>query len=253
MKKIVPLLLAFAFMATACAAPAKPADDSAASDNPPAEDSPSPSQPPADADASPRTSGAPESPSSAPANGGAPADSGEIAPPSGDIPAAPDGSAPPEHIFRFGGAGSQFEDAGEAVTGKISEIVGNMVTLKLIKPLQLQVRQGGADQAERPSDEEIQKRIAERRAQGGGDAVYMGPGGAAPGASGAAGGTTTRTRPKIEVEYTGEEKDVVIPVGTEIRSGMSTTTFDKLAADQLITVIYSKSEPEKILGVMVMG
>jgi len=137
-----------------------------------------------------------------------------------------------------GGKGQQTDPADLA--GEISEIIGNEITLKIVKMPQM---------AERPQQSETQQadtkeaeKSAPKAITGSTDTGGRGFGGGGfPG--GPPGETSTNANAQsnkvaIKLDYTGEEKTMTIPVGMGITSGRGQTeiTFETLEKGNVLSI-----------------
>lgn len=124
------------------------------------------------------------------------------------------------------------------LAGEISQIIGNEITLKIVKmpemaemPQQSQIQQ---------DDTEEQKKSTPKAITGSTDNGAGGPGGGGfPG--GPRGETSTRSNSQrnkstIDLDYTGEEKTITIPVGMGITSRRTEVTFETLQEGDVVSI-----------------
>ena len=152
-------------------------------------------------------------------------------------------------------AAGNFQKRGEAdFAGEISEIIGNEITLKLIKipemaQMPAQGQRPAGQQASTEKSKKTEEKSEPRAITGSTDNGFPGGPGGFPGGVGgresqksssgnSSSNKTTRQAQSLVLEYTGEEKTVTIPVGMNISNGrgQSGAAFDTLQKGNVLMV-----------------
>ncbi|MDF2614343.1 MAG: hypothetical protein K0S71_2129 [Clostridia bacterium] len=146
-------------------------------------------------------------------------------------------------------------------TGEISQIIGNEITLKLVNMPEMPQRAESSMQGETQEDNTKAQDKSQPKAITGstGGEFPGGPGGGFPGVPGGMRGETgsnsnaQRKSTAFELDYTGEEKIMTIPVGMIITTGrgQSGGAFETLQEGSVLSIWLSESgevEQARLIG-----